>query len=161
MPSTTLAQLAFLLHAAVETPAAVTFIFMPERQLSSDFVASQVGKGSGTEVTLLLHNLGGLLASSVALSLVVAIWGCTTASNSTPSGSTSIGISAALRGGIALALGGYHLFPCRRAYLRQKYRIGINGRHGNTLGGPSVHLVVHIVCFVALLSAAVVDFDIL
>ncbi|CAK7262763.1 hypothetical protein SEPCBS57363_000209 [Sporothrix epigloea] len=161
MPSATLAQLAFLLHAAVETPAAVTFVFMPERQLSSDLVASQVGKGSGTEVTLLLHNLGGLLASSVALSLVMAIWACTSASNSTLPGATSIGISAPLRGGIALALGGYHLFPCRRAYLRRKYSIGTSGRHRKTLGGPSVHLIVHIVCFVALLSAAMVDFDIL
>ncbi|CAK7221763.1 hypothetical protein SCUCBS95973_004610 [Sporothrix curviconia] len=153
MPSAVLARLAFLLHAAVETPAAVTFLFAPERQLSPALLASQAGGNSGAEVLPVLQNLGGLLASSVALSLVMAVWGCTS-----PSASST---ENQLRGGIALALGGYHIFPCRRAYLRRKYSIGLKGQQGKTLGGPAVHLVVHVVCLVAFMLAALVDFDLL
>ncbi|CAK7197543.1 hypothetical protein SEUCBS139899_000191 [Sporothrix eucalyptigena] len=77
-----LARLAFLLHAAVETPAAATFLFAPERQLSPALLASKAGSSSGAEVVLLLQNLGGLLTSSVTLSLVMAVWGCTSPSSS-------------------------------------------------------------------------------
>ncbi|KJR83207.1 uncharacterized protein SPSK_04645 [Sporothrix schenckii 1099-18] len=129
-----LARLAFLLHAAIETPAAATFLFAPHRQVSPTLLASATGGG---EVVLLLQNYGGLLASSVLLSLVMATW-------SSP---------GHLRGLVALALGSYHLFPSRRAFIRQTQRIGLQGPQGRTLGGPAVHLAVHVACFVALTSA--------
>ncbi|KIH94176.1 hypothetical protein SPBR_06260 [Sporothrix brasiliensis 5110] len=130
-----LARLAFLLHAAIETPAAATFLFAPHRQVSATLLASATG--GGAEVVLLLQNYGGLLASSVLLSLVMAAW-------SSP---------GHLRGLVALALGSYHLFPSRRALIRQTQRIGLQGPQGRTLGGPAVHLAVHVACFVALTSA--------
>ncbi|CAK7240090.1 MAG: hypothetical protein STHCBS139747_001527 [Sporothrix thermara] len=153
-----LARLAFLLHAAVETPAAATFLFAPKRQLNPALLASPAGKTSGAEVVLILQNLGGLLASSVVLSLVMAVWGCTSPASTGVVGAV---IQSPLRGGIALALGSYHVFPCRRAYLRRKFSIGATGQQGKTLGGPTVHLAVHAVCFVAFLSAAVADFDLI
>lgn len=145
-----LARLAFLLHAVIETPAAATFVFAPQRQLSPALLASSTG--GGAEVVLLLQSYGGLLGSSVLLSLVMAIWGCTPASpSSLPS------ISSHLRGLIALALGTYHLFPSRRAYIRRTQSIGLQGPQSKTLGGPAVHLAVHIACFVALTSAGLLE----
>lgn len=146
-----LARLAFLLHAAVETPAAATFLFAPARQLSPALLASSTG--GGAEVVLLLHSYGGLLGSSVLLSLVMAVWGCTPPSSS--GGPPSI--QSHLRGLIALALGTYHLFPSRRAYLRRTRSIGLQGPQGKTLGGPMVHLTVHIACFVALTLTGLIE----
>jgi hypothetical protein len=144
-------RLAFLLHAAVETPAAATFLFAPQRQLSPALLASSTG--GDAEVVLLLQNYGGLLASSVLLSLVMAVRGCTSPLSSFSSPS----IQSHLRGLIALALGSYHLFPSRRAYLRKTRSIGLQGPQSKTLGGPTVHLAVHIVCFVALTSAGLME----
>ncbi len=135
-------RLVFLLHAAVETPAAATFLFAPSRQLSPGLFSSPA---AAAEVALVLQNLGGLLASSVLLSVMVAVWG--TPQNMSPS----------LRGGLAMALAVYHVFPCRRAFLRQRRSIGTHGPQGKTLGGPAVHLAVHVVCFAALALAGVAD----
>ena len=136
-----LAQTALLLHAAIEAPAAVSFLFFPEKQLSTTAAA---GNAVPLETALVLQNLGGLLAASAALSLVLAIWG------------TPPHISHSLRGALCLCLAVYHLFPSRRAYLRRRYAIGARGAVRNTLGGPGVHLAVHVVCLVLLTSAGIV-----
>ncbi|EPE04933.1 hypothetical protein F503_00087 [Ophiostoma piceae UAMH 11346] len=135
-----LAQAALLLHAAIETPAAVTFLFFPEKQLST---AAAAGRAVPLETALVLQNLGGLLAASVALSLVLAVWG------------TPPHLSHSLRGALCLCLAIYHLFPARRAYLRRRHAIGTKGAVGNTLGGPAVHLAVHAACLVLLTSAGI------
>ncbi|OAA68030.1 hypothetical protein SPI_00225 [Niveomyces insectorum RCEF 264] len=141
-----LPRLAFLLHAAVETPAAASFLFAPARQLSPALLSpASAASAASVELLLVLHNLGGLLAATVLLSLALAVWG------------VPPHIDGPLRGALALALAGYHYFPCRRAYLRRKHGIGMQGPQSRTLGGPAVHLAAHIACCVLLVSAGMSD----
>lgn len=134
-----LARVALLFHAAVEAPAAATFLFFPERQLSTSTTLP-------LETALVLQNLGGLLAVSVGTSLVLAIWGAPPR------------ISYGLRGALCLCLASYHVFPSRRAYLRLKHGLGSSGGPAKkTLGGPVVHLAVHSIGLVLLTSAGIAD----
>ncbi|EFX04055.1 hypothetical protein CMQ_983 [Grosmannia clavigera kw1407] len=133
--SVSLSALAFLAHAVVEIPAAASFVLTPQRQLSP--------AAATPEVLLVLQNLGGLLVASVLASLVLVARGHA--------------IAPSTRGLLALALGSYHFFPCRRAALRLRHDIGIRGPQGRTLGGPRVHLVVHLVCLALLVLAGLTD----
>lgn len=49
---------------------------------------------------------------------------------------------------IAASLGLYHLWPCHRAFARLTRRVPGDVDGQGTLGGPALHLGIHIVLFV-------------
>ena len=116
-------QWPFALHAVVETAAALSFIFTPEKQLP----------GCSPAAKLILRQYGGLLLSSNAVCLAVLL-------------EPGFGHTSRL---IAAGLGTYHIWPCYRACMRLRSD-SIGPRHeaaSLTLGGPAFHLAVHLVCF--------------
>lgn len=113
-------KMPFLLHVVVETPAAYTFFFKPEKQLNDCSPAAQ----------LILQQYGALLVSSNLICLPALR-------------NTKIGDTERL---IAVALGFYHIWPCRRAYARMAKVVVPGDVAGpKVLGGPVVHLVVHVI----------------
>ncbi|KAI5918722.1 hypothetical protein F4810DRAFT_558954 [Camillea tinctor] len=122
----TATKLPFAVHAVVETVAALSFIFRPDAQLP----------GCSPAAKLILRQYGGLLlASSFMCAAVLLI---TDNDAVTGTAATTMQLQA-------LALGTYHVWPCYRAWVRIGSRE--RGRGATTLGGPSLHLVVHLVCF--------------
>ncbi|KAK9415838.1 hypothetical protein SUNI508_10138 [Seiridium unicorne] len=113
------AKLTLLLHILIETPAAFTFIFTPEKQLHDCNSATR----------LVLRQYGGLLISSNLISVVLF-------------SQEELGDAGRL---IAASLGFYHIWPCYRAYARLTRQVSGDIHGQATLGGPAVHLAVHII----------------
>ncbi|KAI1362258.1 hypothetical protein F5Y08DRAFT_277872 [Xylaria arbuscula] len=123
-------DLAFVMHAAVETAAAISFIVQPEQQLP----------GCTPAAKLILRQYGGLLlASSMICMIVVASPGC----------------SANATRLLAAALGSYHVWPCFRASARLRHQAQYDTHENSVFGGPLVHLLVHSVCLGLFLYAAI------
>lgn len=120
-------RLPFLLHAVIETPAGLSFILAPQRQLP----------GASPEAVLLLANYGGALLATVGVSAVFLL-------------RTEAGDTAARAAGLVLAF--YHVFPLRRAVRRIGHGRAAGRPADAVLGGPWVHLVVHAACFASLLG---------
>lgn len=123
-------DLAFVLHAAVETAAAVSFIVRPEQQLP----------GCTPAAKLILRQYGGLLLASSMVCLVVV---------------TNPGCSATTTRLLAAALGSYHVWPCFRACGRLRDGVQHGAQESSVLGGPLVHLLVHLICLGLFLYAAI------
>ncbi|KAI1411471.1 hypothetical protein F5Y13DRAFT_180821 [Hypoxylon sp. FL1857] len=117
-----LAKLPFVIHALVETAAALSFIFNPNKQLP----------GCNEAAKLILRQYGGLLLSSNLICLAIL---------------TEPGFSYMSRL-LAAALGTYHIWPCYRAYVRIHHNIGLSKDGQSALGGPRLHLIVHLACLV-------------
>lgn len=117
-----LAKLPFVLHAVIETAAALSFIFTPDRQLPGCNVAAK----------LILRQYGGLLLSTNLICLAIL---------------SEPGFSPLARL-LAAALGTYHIWPCYRAYIRIYHDLGVSVEKKPVLGGPQLHLMVHLVCLV-------------
>ncbi|KAI1204996.1 uncharacterized protein F4807DRAFT_297315 [Annulohypoxylon truncatum] len=115
-----LAKLPFVIHFLVETAAAVSFIFAPDLQLP----------GCNLAAKLILRQYGGLLLSTNVICLFIV---------------TEPGFSDLARQ-LALALGTYHVWPCYRAYVRIHHHLTA-AEKSLALGGPHLHLVIHLICF--------------
>ncbi|KAI8631169.1 hypothetical protein F5Y19DRAFT_425277 [Xylariaceae sp. FL1651] len=114
------AKLAFGLHTILETAAGVSFIIHPEGQLP----------GCTPEAKLILRQYGGLLlASSMACLAILA--------DAKYNDTTRL---------LAMALGSYHVWPCHRALTRIRHESQSREKVPLVLGGPLLHLVVHVVC---------------
>ena len=128
----------FAAHAVIETAAALTFLLAPERQLPRCPPAARP----------ILRQYGALLLTSNLVCIAVLL-------------EPGPGF-ARLPRLIAAALAFYHVWPCFRAYTRLRpagRRSSCSGqddkRTRSTLGGPAVHLAVHLLCFVMFMSAAI------
>jgi len=119
-------RLPFLLHFVIETLAAISFLFAPERQLPA----------ATREARLILQSYGGLLLTSNWICLVIGL------RDVFDSTSRLVG----------LAMASYHIFPMLRAYARISEGIGMRSSQRNTLGGPHVHLFVHAICLLSFLA---------
>jgi len=119
-------RLPFLLHSLVETGAAFTFTFRPKIQLP----------GASPETILVLRSYGALLWATVFLGGYFGV------RNKYDGSSVAFGLSMAF----------YHVFPIYRAYVRLLSRPGKLGEQ-RVLGGPKVHLLVHLVCLGSLVAA--------
>ncbi|KAI1100323.1 hypothetical protein F4804DRAFT_48223 [Jackrogersella minutella] len=115
-----LPKLPFAFHALIETAAALSFIFNPKQQLP----------GCNAAAKLILCQYGGLLLSTNLICIVVL----------TEPGFTH---TAQL---LAAALGTYHIWPCYRAYVRICHTTGTPSEKKPALGGPRLHLIVHLAC---------------
>ncbi|KAJ9134186.1 hypothetical protein NKR19_g8781 [Coniochaeta hoffmannii] len=125
-----LAKLPLLLHALLEAAASLSFTLHPQAQLPA----------LNDEARLILRSYGGLLLSSSVLCAGFCL---------------RPGFDSATRlvaGSMAL----YHLFPIGRAVirLRKQAREKKNGGEGRVLGGPAVHLAVHLLAVVGLAGSA-------
>ncbi|KAF9875940.1 hypothetical protein CkaCkLH20_06386 [Colletotrichum karsti] len=127
-----LSKLPFLLHVIIESAAASSFIFKPENQLPGPSVAAR----------LVLQSLGGLLLSTNLICLVF-IW--------------RPGFDETSRL-VAASLSFWHVWPCYRAYVRlARPAVDGNGsKQARTLGGPAVHLGVHVMLFLLFIGVALV-----
>ncbi|KAI0595184.1 hypothetical protein F4775DRAFT_384086 [Biscogniauxia sp. FL1348] len=114
----TVVKLPFATHAVIETAAALSFIFRPEAQLP----------GCSPAARLILRQYGGLLLASSLMCVAVLV------------AEPGLGDTTMLMRLLAIALGTYHVWPCHRAWVRLR-----SGRSA-TLGGPALHLVVHLLC---------------
>ncbi|KAM5346466.1 hypothetical protein ACJ41O_009471 [Fusarium nematophilum] len=118
MLSTT--SIPFLIHALVETPAALSFILKPSSQLDP----------LSPQAALILQSLGGLL---LALNLIALIFARRPFDQDTQH--------------VALAFAFWHIWPCRRAVVRLRGSASEGGEPPSTrgaFGGPVVHLGVHL-----------------
>jgi hypothetical protein len=114
-------QVPFVLHAIIETLAAVTFIFRPETQVSDPSLETQ----------LVFKLLGGSLLSTNLICLVIAarpVFDQTTRL-------------------VAASLAFWHLWPVYRAGVRLAGTPPQKRPDQSTLGGPSVHLAIHLLLF--------------
>lgn len=127
----------FAAHAVIETAAALSFIFRPEGQLP----------GCSPAARLILRQYGGLLLATNLVCVAVLL---------------EPGFGSLCRA-VAAALATYHAWPCYRAYVRLRLSststLGDSRKARSMFGGPTVHLVVHLVCFVMFLSTAVFGDD--
>ncbi|KAK1546093.1 hypothetical protein CPAR01_00060 [Colletotrichum paranaense] len=124
------AKLPFFFHIAIETAAACSFIHRPGSQLTNPSIAAQ----------LVLQQFGGLLLTTNLICLIFVL---------RPFDETSRQVAA--------ALAFWHVWPCWRAYVRLtrpevddlgKEKGGeVKAATQKTLGGPAVHLAVHIGMF--------------
>lgn len=112
-------KLPFAFHAAIETAAALSFIFRPETQLPRCTPAAK----------LILRQYGGLLISSNLICLIVIV-------------QPTLDSTSRL---LAAALGSYHLWPSYRALVRLRSSVPGDSTSVSPLGGPALHLAVHIV----------------
>lgn len=124
-----LKRLAFLVHAVVETAAALSFIFYPERQLPT---CTPAGK-------LILRQYGGLLLASSMVCLIIV---------------ADPDLSVTTTRWMAVALGSYHVWPCHRALIRIRTEALSGAKEESVLGVPLMHLMVHAICLGLFLSAA-------
>ncbi|KAI0394944.1 hypothetical protein F5Y17DRAFT_234319 [Xylariaceae sp. FL0594] len=112
-------KLAFAAHAIIETAAGISFIAKPEAQLP----------GCSPAAKLILRQYGALLLASSLVCVAVI-------TDPDVDGTTRL---------LALALGSYHFWPCHRAYLRLRNGTS-SADEPSALGGPLLHLVVHLAC---------------
>jgi hypothetical protein len=108
-------RLPFVIHAAIETAAAFTFILKPASHLTP------LSPAAG----LLLQSKGGLLLFT---NLICVIFLSRPVDETTRS--------------VALAFAFWHLWPCYRAAVRLQYMA--DTEEPRPLGGPVVHLGVHL-----------------
>jgi hypothetical protein len=118
-----LPALPFWLHLLIELPASVNFFLNPSEQLSSP----------APQAHAIIEQYAVLLFVSTLIALIFAL---------RPIDRTSRSVAA--------ALSVYHLAPLVRAGSRI---VEGSGDYGKGLGGPIVHLIVHLLCFGALLGA--------
>ncbi|KAI0386392.1 hypothetical protein F5Y04DRAFT_243966 [Hypomontagnella monticulosa] len=123
------AKLPFAFHALIETAAAISFIFNPDKQLP----------GCDAATRLVLRQYGGLLLSTNLICLAVL---------------AEPGVTNMTRL-LAATLGSYHIWPCYRAYIRIRHNVGVSGVAKSALGGPRLHLIVHIACLAMFMWACV------
>jgi hypothetical protein len=126
-----LQKVPFAFHAIIETAAALSFIITPEKQLSNCTPAAK----------LILRQYGGLLIATNLVCLAVF---------AQPTFESSGQI-------LAVALGSYHIWPAYRAYARLKPGVvagDVRLQDAGLLGGPMVHLIVHILSLGMFLAAA-------
>jgi len=114
--------LPFWIHLLIELPASVNFFLNPSEQLSSP----------APQAHAIIKQYALLLFVSTLIALIFAF---------RPVDRTSRSVAA--------ALSIYHLAPLVRAGSRI---VEGSGDYGKGLGGPIVHLIVHLVCFGALLG---------
>lgn len=125
------ANLALLLHLLVEVPASVSLLLWAPRQLREP--------DPNPEAVLICQSYGGLLLSTNVLCFLFLFY----------RGGDFDDATALLAASLAV----YHVFPIWRAWVRIR-RQGWPGRgwaqQAETLGGPPVHLVVHVLLFLSL-----------
>lgn len=126
-----LGNLALLFHVLVEAPASLSFLLNAPKQL-------QQSKPS-PEAVLVCQSYGGLLAATNVLCILFVF--CR--------GSTNFDDASAI---IAVSLAMYHVMPLRRAWVRIKAQGAGRGwlQQADALGGPYVHLMVHVLLLVSL-----------
>ncbi|KAK4109762.1 hypothetical protein N656DRAFT_847528 [Canariomyces notabilis] len=119
-------HLPLLFHLLIETPASISFIFFPKAQLLN----------ASPDAILISRNLGGLL---LAINLVCLVF---------LTGGESYNNQLVAK--VSLCFATYHVWPAHRAYVRLAR--GPKGRREEqkVLGGPVVHLVVHLGCLISL-----------
>lgn len=117
----------FLFHVIIASPAGLTFIFRPSRQLSPLTPAAR----------LILQCYGGCLLFTNLMALIFL----TRPFDDTTRLAT-----------VSFAF--WHLWPSYRAVLRLQCGIDTAGQLGETLGGPVVHLTVHLVLVVMFFGSA-------
>ncbi|KAF4979551.1 hypothetical protein FZEAL_4255 [Fusarium zealandicum] len=110
----------FLIHALIETPAALTFILRPSSHLQP----------LTPPAALLLQSLGGLLLTSNLIALIFVRRPFDDVARH-----------------VALAFAFWHIWPCYRACVRLRGSALEEEAPATTrtLGGPVVHLGVHLV----------------
>ncbi|KAI5464791.1 hypothetical protein BGZ63DRAFT_421787 [Mariannaea sp. PMI_226] len=134
----------FLLHAIIETPAALSFIIRPSSQLSP----------LHPDAALILQSFGGLLLASNLIAIIFI---------RRPFDDVARHVAA--------ALAFWHMWPCYRAFVRLQRMTESNPESntegdGNestsppgTLGGPLVHLAVHLLLFFMFASSYFLGFN--
>ncbi|KAH8903471.1 hypothetical protein BR93DRAFT_187502 [Coniochaeta sp. PMI_546] len=123
-------KIPLLFHALLETAAALSFTLSPTTQLPA----------ASEEARLILRSYGGLLLSSAVLCAGFVV---------------RPGFDSATRL-VAGSMAVYHIFPIGRAYVRLTRG---RAKEGRVLGGPVVHLAVHVVAVVGLGLSAVYGRD--
>ena len=116
-----LLSLPFWLHFLIELPASMNFFLNPSEQLSSP----------APQAHPIIKQYAVLLFVSTLIALIFAL---------RPIDGTSRNVAG--------ALSVYHLAPLVRAGSRIAEG---SGEYGKGLGGPMLHLAVHLLCFVGLL----------
>ncbi|ORY63902.1 uncharacterized protein BCR38DRAFT_202225 [Pseudomassariella vexata] len=114
-------KLPFAFHAVIESFAALSFILQPDKQLP----------GCSPAAKLILRQYGGLLLVTNFICVIVLVQ---------PTFRETERLLAA-------ALGSYHAWPSYRAWVRLRNEVEGDLVGGSTLGGPAVHLIVHLLCF--------------
>lgn len=134
-------RLPLLAHCCVELTAGYSFIRHPSRQLEV-----RGGASASPEARLVLRSYGGLLlATALAAYLFYRrpVFDDATAA-------------------FALCMAFYHAFPIHRACARIRRRrdTGVSSKDKQAppvLGGPPLHLAVHVACLVSLVGAVVIE----
>ncbi|KAK3316379.1 hypothetical protein B0H66DRAFT_534636 [Apodospora peruviana] len=150
LPFLTLPKSPILLHFLIESAAAASFILNPTSQLPPTLPWSSP---ETKEINLILRSYGGLLLSTNLICLVVVL----------DSDSTQI-VSNRTASLVSLALATYHIWPIYRAYSRiirnhvPETTRGVEGKRPVVLGGPAVHLFVHIILLVGLVLSGCFGF---
>lgn len=122
------AKLPLLLHTLLEAAASLSFLLSPAAQLP----------GASDEARLVFRSYGGLLLSSSIL--CAGFW-------------LRPGLDSATRL-VAGSMAVYHVFPIWRAWARLGTAKHLK-KERKVLGGPAVHLVVHVVAVSGLAGSAV------
>lgn len=124
-----LGKLPFVLHLVIETAASMSFLLEPNKQLPDCSPATK----------LVLQQYGGLLLATNYICVIVIFH---------PT------LDDGTQRMLAAALGSYHYWPCRRAYSRLRHKVPGDTVGTTALGGPAVHLAVHILCIGTFIYAA-------
>ncbi|KAH8649158.1 hypothetical protein BX600DRAFT_517547 [Xylariales sp. PMI_506] len=131
MGSVWLSKLPFALHAIIETGAALSFMFLPEKQLP----------GCSPATKLVLRQYGGLLLSTNFICVLVL---------------AMPDLDDATARLLAACLGSYHFWPSWRAVARLSGDVPGDAKDSHSLlGGPLVHLGVHVLCAASFFYAAI------
>ncbi|KAG9251439.1 uncharacterized protein F5Z01DRAFT_676926 [Emericellopsis atlantica] len=121
-----LAKLPFLLHDIIASFAGLTFILRPHKQLAP---LSESAK-------LILHCYGGCLLFTNLISLIFLV-------------RPDVDETTRL---VAFAFAFWHAWPSYRAIARLQRGLNTTGELGKTLGGPWIHLAVHILLMALFLN---------
>lgn len=129
-------NLALAFHLLVEVPASLSFILGARKQLREP--------NPSPEAVLICQSYGGLLLSANVLCFLLLYFN----GNGGVDGALSM---------VTTSLAVYHVFPIRRAWARIRSQGGLGrgwAQQADVLGGPYVHLVVHVLLFSSLTYAA-------